>query len=199
MKLVTTETMKSLDEAAVREHGIASLDLMERAGRAVARVVHSLVKDGGLKEKVFLLAGSGNNGGDAFVAARHLLERGVPARVILLVDPERVRGDAKENLERLRREVPGSLAVARTIEELMDCARDLEEVDIIVDGVLGTGLKGDVKGHYCEVIFFINGSNRKIVSIDIPSGLDGDSGVVHGVCVDALATITMGLPKLGLV
>ncbi|MDP8248183.1 MAG: NAD(P)H-hydrate dehydratase [Candidatus Tritonobacter lacicola] len=199
MKLITTEKMRGLDEAAVRECGISSLDLMEKAGRVVARVVRSIIRDGGLKSGVLLLAGSGNNGGDAFVAARHLLATGVRARVILLADPTKVKGDARENLERLRRESPGALSVARTIGELMECASGLDDVDVIVDGVLGTGLKGDVRGHYAEAIFFMNGSNRKIVSIDIPSGLDGDSGEVHGVCVDAIATVTMGLPKLGLV
>ena len=191
--------MRGLDRAAIHDRGIPSLTLMERAGRAVARVVGSLIRDGGLKRGVLLLAGVGNNGGDAFVAARHLLEMGIDARTVLLADPEKSRGDARENLERLRGESPGSLTVAGTIGELMECSQCLDEVDIVVDGILGTGIRGDVRGHFAEAIFFVNGSNRKVVSIDIPSGLDGDTGEVHGVCVDALATVTMGLPKLGLV
>jgi hydroxyethylthiazole kinase-like uncharacterized protein yjeF len=198
MKLVTAEQMRELDRIAIKERGIPGLDLMERAGSAVARCALEMITQARLDGVVFLFAGKGNNGGDAFVAARHLESRGIQTRTVLLCNRGEVKGDALENL--LRLESGGAeVVVAETLEELENLKGGAERAALVIDGILGTGVKGNITGHLAEAIFFIGGLHRSVLAIDVPSGLDATSGKMCGVSVRAAVTVTMGLPKSGLV
>lgn len=198
MKIVTAEQMRELDRIAIKERRIPGLDLMERAGAAVARCAAEMISEGRLRRGALLFAGKGNNGGDAFVAARHLEAEGIKTRTILLSPRREISGDARENLLRLDRS-RAEIVRAETLEELENLKDAAASFDLVVDGILGTGVKGNVTGHFAEAIFFIRGLHKAVVAIDVPSGLDATSGQVCGVAVKAAATVTMGLPKTGLI
>jgi len=198
MKLITAEQMRELDRIAIRERGIPSLDLMERAGKAVARCAASIIADGNLRKRALLFAGKGNNGGDAFVAARYLEIEGIKTRTVLLANKNDISGDAKENLQRLE-EMGADLVEAETSGALAGILESAADDALIIDGILGTGVSGNVSGHLAEAISLINDLRKLVVAIDVPSGLDAASGRTCGVAVRALATVTMGLPKTGLV
>jgi NAD(P)H-hydrate epimerase len=165
MKAVTTAQMRALDERAIAA-GTPATELMERAGAAVACRALGMLRQAG-SQSALLVAGKGNNGSDALVAARHLEAAGCRATVVAPLEL---------NAALLKETKPG----------------------LIVDGLLGTGLSGDVREPYVSAIRFINESRRPVLAIDIPSGLDGDTGQPHGIAVRADVTLTIGLPKIGL-
>ena len=193
MKAVTTEQIRELDRRTIAA-GTPGEELMERAGYAVARTTVEFLKRHDSRS-VLLFAGKGNNGGDAIVAARHLAAAGCHPTLVLLCGRNELQGDPSLHFQKLVSEIhvfetPG-------LDELSDIVSETEPA-VVVDGLLGTGLKGDVREPYATAIKVINGLHLPVVAIDIPSGLDSDTGEVHGVCVRADATVTMGLPKLGL-
>ncbi len=188
MKLCTAEQMRSLDQRAVHEFGTPSLLLMENAGRAVAeRAVTRLDADGG--KRVTVLCGSGNNGGDGFVVARHLHNRGYAVECFLAADRERSKGDAKANLElaerfgvRLSGEIPDRLSA-----------------DLIIDALLGAGFTGEPRDNMARLIQLGNDSGIPILAVDLPSGLNADTGQASKIVMRAVEAVTFGLPKVGLV
>jgi len=198
MKLVTAEQMRELDRSAIRERGITGMQLMERAGRAVALCAGELIEKKRMRRSALIFAGKGNNGGDAFVAARYLEGAGVRTRTILLGDRKEFKSDALENLKRLERS-GAEIVSAATLGELEEAGETAPRFDLVIDGILGTGVKGNVSGYPAEAIFYIGGLYSTVVSIDVPSGLDATSGRVCGVAVRASVTVAMGLPKIGLV
>ncbi len=191
MKVSTVDAMRELDRRAVTEFGIPDHLLMENAGLAVVRAMGGRWPAPGLR--VVVLCGGGNNGGDGFVVARALRSEGAVVSVLLFADPDGFGGAAALHLEILRR--GGGEVVVRPDLETVRIA--LGEADVVVDGLLGTGLTREVTGTIREVIEAVNASGRPVVAIDIPSGVDGDSGLVRGVAVRADLTVTFGLPKLG--
>jgi len=197
MKVITVEQMKELDRRSVEEHNIPSEVLMDNAGTKVARIAERMIERFNLKEKALLFAGKGKNGGDAFVAARTLIEDDIQATMVLLCNEEDIEGDAKTNLDRLLG-VSGHVIRVTKEEELDYIKGDLYGTDLIIDGILGTGIKRPIEGYLSSVIEMINKSGKKVISIDVPSGLNGNSGLVSGACVVADATVTMGFPKMGL-
>lgn len=197
MRLVTAQEMREIDRRAIEEYAIPSLVLMENAGRSVADAVERLL--GGVKgKKVVILCGKGNNGGDGFVAARHLLQRGAVLRVFLACAPEEVRGDAQVNLTIWRRleqecfQLTGSGSL-----QLLKLA--LMQADAVVDALYGTGFRGKATGQAEKAIEAVNAVGKPVVAVDLPSGLEADTGQVHGPCIRATVTVTFGLPKIGLV
>ena len=174
--LVGAEGMRALDRHTIEELGVPGPVLMESAGRAVAEAVLAR-----RPRRVHVVCGAGNNGGDGLVAARHLHALGVEVDVALLGAP---RGDAAAQLERAR-----AFGVAEG---------DGAGADLIVDAIFGTGLARAVEGAAARAIQAINAREACVVAVDLPSGLDADTGQVHGVAVRADETITFGLPKLGL-
>jgi len=196
MKLATAEIMRKLDGKAIEEFGIPGLVLMENAARGT---VNSMFRHfpGLSTKRVGVLAGRGNNGGDALAVARYLINRGVACQVYLLAAKEEVKGDAAVNLEILQR-MGGEVASIRNQEAFKAIQERIAANDLLVDGILGTGLKGPVKEFLYDLIAFINSLNRPVVSIDLPSGLDSDSGQILGICIKAALTVTFGLPKRGL-
>ncbi len=202
MKLVTAAQMRELDRRTIEEFGVPGKILMEKAGMGVADHVIRIAVFAGLSAPVVrLLAGRGNNGGDAFVAARYLNEYGLEVEVLLAGNTYDIKGDARTHLD-LMRESGVELVELPTTEawgdELDD---DHGRPSILVDGILGTGVTGPARDLASVAIDHINALARRalVVSIDIPSGLNADNGRAEGAVVHADMTVTMGLPKIGMV
>lgn len=209
MKAVTTEQIRQLDQRTIAA-GTPGEELMERAGYAVARTTAEFLKRRDSRA-VLLFAGKGHNGGDAIVAARHLAGAGCHPTLVLLCLRNELEGDPLAHFQKLVSgihifELPELVgpalgsppsAVATGAAVLQQIAAETGPA-VIVDGLLGTGLKGEVREPYRTAIEVINRLGRPVVAIDIPSGLDSDTGEVHGACVRADATVTMALPKVGL-
>jgi ADP-dependent NAD(P)H-hydrate dehydratase / NAD(P)H-hydrate epimerase len=195
MKIVTAEQMRSLDRAAIERHGIPSLVLMERAGEGLARAVRAHAGEAGAE--IVIVAGPGNNGGDGLVAARHLLQQGIPVFVILLAAPAKLSPDARANYDRLLAEKAPVQPVLEAFELEAQTER-LARAACIVDAIFGTGLLRDIAGLAAKAIDLINASGRPVIAADVPSGLDANTGTPKGTAVRADATATFGLPKRGL-
>jgi len=196
MKLVTSEEMRQIDKKAIEGIGIPSIVLMENAGLQVANTIEE--KYSPLREKsVYIFAGSGNNGGDGMVVARHLFNQKVKVKVFLLTEKKNIKGDAATNLtiaEKMgipMREIT-SPALLKSLE------RELEKADIVIDALLGTGAKGAPRGLMREVIILINKHSEHTVAIDIPTGIDADKGKAQGKAIKAEYTVTFAYPKRGL-
>jgi hydroxyethylthiazole kinase-like uncharacterized protein yjeF len=195
MKVANAEEMQELDRKAIETYRIPGMILMENAGRGAAEVIARTFPDIH-KKKIAIIAGKGNNGGDGFVIARYLLNQGVSVRVYLLTDPKGLRGDAETNLNILQR-MKGEVISVPSSKDYVKVKKDLDKFDILVDGIFGTGLDAEVRGYYREVIDHLNTLQRPIVAIDIPSGLDANTGKPLGTAIRASLTITFGLPKVG--
>ena len=196
MKVATAAEMRVIDSRAINDFGILGLVLMENAGYKVARKVEEILGDVQSKT-ICIFAGKGNNGGDGFVAARHLENSGAKVRVLLYGSKEAVTGDAKVNLDILLK--TGADIVEITGERDLDKVKFLAALaDCLVDALLGTGFRGEIKGNLAEVVGIISAAGAPVVAVDIPSGIDADSGAVRGVAVKANHTVTIALPKPGL-
>jgi len=193
VKVVTAEQMRDLDQRAVRERGLPSLRLMENAGQAVAEAAFQMTEPCP-DRPIVIVCGRGSNGGDGFVAARHLAKLGRAVQVFLAAERGQVAGDAKANLERL---AEAGLEAAQ-VAEAGAASAACRQAGLVVDALFGTGLSGDVAGLPAELIEAMNGCGRPVLAVDIPSGLAANSGAALGVAVKATRTVTMGLPKLGM-
>jgi ADP-dependent NAD(P)H-hydrate dehydratase / NAD(P)H-hydrate epimerase len=190
MKLVTAEEMRRIDTATIQERNVTGLELMERAGEAAAETILSEYEP----HCVGVVTGKGNNAGDGLVVARVLAQRDVRVRVLTLIEPQNLSDAGRANFERLPE---GVEILDRHSVPLMATA--FEGCDVIVDAILGTGITGPVRGTFGEAIAVMNSLDIPVVAIDIPSGLNADTGLAEGACVIADLTVTMGLPKRGLV
>src|SRR5580658_3027971 len=190
MKIVSAEEMRAIDRATSVRFGVPSLTLMEDAGAAVADYVHRRYPVAGL---IVVFCGKGNNGGDGFVAARRLHQQGKKVQVILLADPDDLRGDAAIMFGKL----PGTAIAVRSSEGFKnDRVRDLLRADLFLDAVLGTGFKPPVTGLYADVIAIMNASQAGVVAVDIPSGADAAAmGVQTGTVARADAIVTFTAPR----
>lgn len=191
MKIANVEQSRAMDHRAIEQFGISEEILMENAGRSACEVIS---REWGIAGRRYvLICGAGNNGGDGLVAARHILAGGGIPRVFIIGDPGRFRGAAKSN-----REIVARLPIEVTrIEGIDEVRKALIHADGIVDALFGTGLDREVKGLSREVIDLINESGRPVLSMDIPSGVHGDTGEILGAAVRADQTVTFGLPKIG--
>lgn len=192
MRVVTAHTMQEIDKQAIKDHGIPGLRLMEAAGRSC---VDEIIAEFGLKGRCVVMAGKGNNGGDGYVIARLLGQKGWSVKVIILADRDQINGDAGLNLEKLQDTV-----INYCTHEGQLSALHMEEIfqaDVIVDALLGTGLRSNVNGVYLEAIDLMNASGRPVVAVDIPSGIHGTTGRVLGEAVRAYITVTFAFAKLG--
>ena len=196
--VLSAAQMKAVDRAAIDKLGLPGLVLMENAGRGVAEII--------AREKprlsaldVRVVCGAGQNGGDGFVVARHLLDRGAQVQVFLAMPREKMTGDAAV-FSRVFEALPGALVRDASFEEDATTWRAyLAGADVIVDAVFGTGLRSDVTGPPAAAIRAMNAIDCLRVAVDIPSGMDADTGAVRGVALVAHVTATMGCRKLGLV
>ncbi len=192
-KLVTAREAKFLDIELRDKFSISVLVLMENAGRALAEEVLRNSKN----KKIAIFCGKGNNGGDGFVCARHLLTRGIKPDIYLVGNFSGVQNEAKDNLEILRRLKVKIIEMDNDILSIIK--RKIAGCDLIVDALLGVGLSGEVRGIYKDLIDVINSSGVKVLAVDIPSGLDATSGKVLGSCVRADKTVTFIRKKRGMV
>lgn len=191
MKVSKIEEMENLDRTATKKYSISQEFLMENAGLAVYNVIF---REFGVTGKRFtVLCGSGNNGGDGLVVARKIYSQGGDVHVILLSDESKFKGAARVNYQ-IASKLPLNI-------ESFTCVDSLEEKisqgDAVVDAIFGTGLTREVEGKYRDVIKAVNRSGKPVFSVDIPSGISGNNGMVMGVAVRSSCTVTFGLPKLG--
>jgi len=190
--VVSAAEMKAIDRETIERVGIPGTILMENAGLKSVLAMEDFFGDLS-GQRIAIFCGRGNNGGDGLVVARHLRKRGADVRVYLLCRDEEVKGDAAINLTAARNsDVP---IVNLTHWEPSQIETP---VDIVVDALLGTGVKGEVTGILREAIEFINGQEAPVVAIDVPSGLNCDTGQFEGDCVWADMTVTMAAIKQGL-
>lgn len=197
MRVLDTARMREADRRTIDEIGIPSIVLMENAGRAVARVIEARFAAAARGRPVFL-CGRGSNGGDGLVAARVLAGRGAAAAIVLLARGEDVRGDARTNLEVARRL---GLRITEAPDEAAweACRPDVAAADLVVDALVGTGLRAPLEGLLATVAADVNAARRPVVAVDLPSGLSADTGACIGASVDARVTVTLGAPKIPLV
>ncbi|NLC63876.1 MAG: NAD(P)H-hydrate dehydratase [Thermoanaerobacterales bacterium] len=201
MKVVSPYTMKLIDKKAIEDYGIPGIVLMENAGMAVADMIDSVYQachvHGQNNTNVAIFCGKGNNGGDGFVAARHLVNRGYNVRVFILHDAEDISGDALTSFN-----IIGKMGIyVKVLKDEADLAnvRDFcNNSFAVIDAIFGTGFGGEIKGVFRSVIDLINCLACKVISIDIPSGISGYTGKIAGIAVKADYTVTMALPKVGL-
>ncbi|MBI5875819.1 MAG: NAD(P)H-hydrate epimerase [Deltaproteobacteria bacterium] len=194
MKIVDSAAMRRLDGAATKKYGIAGLVLMENAGRGVAEIIE---RDFSGSKRVSIFAGKGNNGGDGFVAARHLSNKGFKVSVYLLAKKSDVKSDAKTNLD-IWEKMGGEIKTILSAKDIDKNKSVILHSALIVDAIFGTGLSSDAKGIHKAAIDFINRMNKPVAAIDVPSGLDASNGRILGSCVKAAITATMAAPKIGL-
>jgi len=192
-QLLSREEARALDRRAIEEVGVPGVVLMENAGRGCAELLRRL----GVHGRVIVCCGKGNNGGDGFVIARHLDNRGVPGRVLLFARPEGLTGDAALNHGILRKSgVPIDVRAGPAVDAEA-LRQELAAAEWVVDALFGTGLAGAVRPPFDQVIAAINASGAKVLAVDIPSGLDCDTGQPLGPTVRAQHTVTFVAMKNG--
>lgn len=192
MKVVTAEEMRELDRRAIEDYQIPGLILMENAG---IQVVSQIKRHYNQAQTVGILVGKGNNGGDALVVARHLYQKQRQVTLFLTYPGEMFQGDAQTNYL-IARNLQLPMVDFSSPDAFAENKKQLLSQDILIDGILGTGIKEGITGHLTAIIEWINQLGKPIVSIDIPSGLPSNLGELIGPCVRADLTISLGLPKL---
>jgi len=195
--VMTRDEVRALDAWAINTLGIPGVVLMENAGRSCVELIKDRLKDTA-QPKVSIFCGTGNNGGDGYVIARHLLNSGFDVTVVVCGDRGKIKGDAKINLDILER-MGRPIEIMRFAEGSV--SRQVEGycsgADMLVDGLFGTGLSGQLRGEYKELIESMNACQCQIMAVDIPSGLDCDTGEPLGAAICAAATVTFVALKKG--
>jgi NAD(P)H-hydrate epimerase len=194
MLVVTAAQMREMDRLTIQEFGVPSLALMERAGEGIAKAIIERFPKAARKG-VLVVAGKGNNGGDGFVVARLLKQKRIPCEVALLARRGELATDAAHNLRAFLKRKGKVIEIgAGGLDQL---GRRMSKNGLLVDAILGTGVKSEVRGLFAEAITLMNASGLPIVAVDIPSGLDTDRGTALGVSIQAEMTVALGYPKLG--
>jgi hydroxyethylthiazole kinase-like uncharacterized protein yjeF len=199
MEYITPDEMREIDRQAQEEFDIPVTILMENAGRAVFQTAMEMLceKD----RKVTVICGRGNNAGDGFVAARHLMNNGIDVSIVLVTEVEELRGEAKANYYRAEKvaKASGGVIEALNKDNLSSLKSRLEETSLIIDAIFGTGLSRVVGEPERSIIQLINDSEKPVLAVDVPSGLDAADGNVLGVCIKAAKTVTFARPKTGFI
>ncbi len=197
MRVLNTQQMRDADRQTIEEIGIPSIVLMENAGRQAVAAMEAAFEDIGTS-KVGVLCGRGNNGGDGFVIARTLAQRGIEAMVFLLGSVADVRGEARTNLEILGH-------IGLTVVEIANAQEwelhfsEISECDLLVDAITGTGFRGPLAGFLETVVADINGLGTPVVAIDLPTGVSADTADLDGQAIEASMTVTLAAPKIPLI
>ncbi len=197
MRVLNTQQMRDADRQTIDEVGLPSIVLMENAGRQAVAAMEAAFEDL-ITSKVGVLCGRGNNGGDGFVVARTLAQRGIEATVFLLGSVGDVRGDARVNLEILGR-VGLTVVEITTAQEWELHFSEISECDLIVDAIVGTGFHGPLTGLLETVVADVNGLGVPVVAIDLPTGVSADSHELEGEAIEASMTVTLAAPKIPLI
>src|SRR6266566_4556050 len=184
---VTAEEMRKMDNATIQEFHVDVLMLMENAGRATATLAKQMLREITFGKRVACLVGGGNNGGDGMVAARHLANWGADVSVIVGTTKDRVK------------DVPlGQLQVLEKMGiPILSTDYNLRDYDLLIDGLIGYGLEGNPRDKVAMIIKDANASGRRILALDLPSGMNATTGEVYDPCIKATVTLTLALPKTG--
>ena len=197
MRVLNTEQMREADRRTIEDIGIPSIVLMENAGRQAVAAMEAAFEDL-TSSRVAVLCGRGNNGGDGFVVARTLVQRGVETLVFLIGGVADVQGDARTNIEVLGR-------IGLTVVEITSAQEwelhfsEISECEVVVDAMLGTGFRGTLTGLLQTVVADVNGLGVPVVSIDLPTGVSADSAELEGDAIEASMTVTLAAPKIPLI
>ncbi|HEX9028739.1 MAG TPA: NAD(P)H-hydrate epimerase [Anaerolineales bacterium] len=184
---ITTAQMAEVDRIMIETYGIQLVQMMENAGRNLAELARRMLGGQAAGKKIRVFCGAGNNGGGGMVAARHLNNWGAAVQVDLAADPEKLKP------------IPAlQWQILRAMGLVKDLPADLEPLDLAVDALIGYGLSGNPRGRAAEWINRMNHSGSPVLALDTPSGLDTTSGLPGDPCVRATATLTLALPKTGL-
>jgi NAD(P)H-hydrate epimerase len=189
---ITRAQVREVDRRAIEEFGVPGVVLMENAGRGAGELLRSL----GVNGEVAICCGKGNNGGDGFVIARHLDNAGVAVRVHLFAAPDSLTGDAAINYRIVERSALPLIIHSDAIHAV-DLRKELRRAEWIVDALFGTGLTGPLRPPFDRVVEAINTAGAKVFAVDIPSGLDCDTGLLLGPTVRAHHTATFVALKSG--
>jgi hydroxyethylthiazole kinase-like uncharacterized protein yjeF len=184
---ISARRMRKIDKTAVSKFLIPALILMENAGRSIAEALAELIRCKQIKEPVLFVCGSGNNGGDGFVAARHLSNMGFKSSVVLVKSSGNLKGEALLNFRILKKMGMAAQVYTKSF--------DLKRAGVIIDCILGTGASGILSPKYNRIIGDINSSKRPVVAVDLPSGLDADNSRSMGNVVKASFTFSLGANK----
>ncbi len=195
--IMTREQVRAVDAWAINELGIPGVVLMENAGRGCAELIEEKLKDVA-EPKVCIFCGAGNNGGDGYVIARHLRNNGCQVTVMVCGDHNKIKGDAKINLDILER-------MDQSIDRLNPADGNVADrvdsfaagADMVVDSLFGTGLSGQLRDDYRQLVESMNACDCPILAVDIPSGLDCDTGRPLGAAIEAAWTVTFVAVKKG--
>ncbi len=193
MKVALNKEMKEIDRITIEEYGIPGIVLMENAG---LKVVDEILKDAHSESKYTVICGKGNNGGDGFVIARHLYNKNYDVKVLLIGSSKDIKGDALINfniIKKLGVEVHEIIHI-NNLNKLKD---GIQSNSIVIDALFGIGLRGDLENFEEKVIDIVNENSKYIISVDIPSGVNGDNGSICKTAIKADKTITFALPKCG--
>lgn len=189
--VASANQIHNIEEEAVRQQGITLRDLMEKAGKSIAEEAIKGLEKG---MKVLVISGKGNNGGDGFVAARYIAEAGYKVEVFCLCSKQDLPSDSRNAFDN----IPESVTINLLSEGFYDhLEKSVLNSDLIIDSILGIGLNGQVRGSAEDVISIINESDKKVISVDIPSGVESDTGQIGGQAVMASTTVTFIAPKIG--
>ncbi|HEC22949.1 MAG TPA: NAD(P)H-hydrate epimerase [Chloroflexi bacterium] len=192
LPLLTTDQMVEVDRLMIEEYGIGLLQMMENAGRSLAALARRLLGGNAQGKQIAVVCGAGNNGGGGLVAARHLSNWGARVRVVLARSPEKLKETPAHQWRALSR-----LPVERAVFDPASPPA-FNHADLILDALIGYGLRSNPRGATADLIRLINASGQAILALDAPSGLDTTAGVPGDPCIKADATLTLALPKVGL-
>ena len=202
---ISIKRSQKLDKTAIERYGVPSIILMENAGRSVA---YEIIRQIGKKRNsiVCVVCGLGNNAGDGFVVARHLLNAGIRTKIFLIGDGGNLKKDAAVNYSILKKlEYPFYFIGAKTaggVNIFSDAGyraliNNLSKADIVVDAIFGSGLNREILSPFKEIIAIVNKKAKRVVAVDTPSGLDGTTGNIYGACINADTTVTFNFAKEG--
>lgn len=196
MYLVTAAEMRNIDQRTIETYHVPGIVLMENAGLQLLRFMQDHISS--LQHRrVTIITGGGNNGGDGFIVARHLWQRGIHVDVLLLVSPNALSGDARKAYA-MAQAYGVPMKCCTTASTWKKACQELHKTDILVDAIFGTGVNRPVSGLYAEVIHVLNMLQKPIIAVDIPSGIAADHGNILGEHIRATYTVTFALPKRGL-
>jgi len=195
MKILTAKQMQEVDRRTIDEIGIPGVVLMENAGRGVAEEILKRLSAPG-KPRALVVAGKGNNGGDGYVVARHLANKGWDVLTLVLTKHDEVKGDAAVNLDVLAK-CGGAIAYVQDRDELRNALAESGEWTVVVDALFGTGLSKPAQGLYLDAIEWLNTQSAPVVAVDIPSGVDASTGRILGSAVKATLTVSFAFAKVG--